>query len=389
MKKIVNSSKDTNLSRRDFIKVAGVFAGSAALAACAPQVTVTSEVTVTLTPTLTPIPTSSSALPPEIQEKFADSKVFRLEADGTVTVLPQEEGGEAKKVKGLLINQDGSATVSYQGENKEHQGEIYNITGDEFANSLKIDKTITFKDADGVLWTFDPTKSEVLFPEITQEMSLPNEFPQLDAEGLDYALTSPEFDQKIFELQEKGRFIEPTGQEIPIEPGDLDFHYYFKGGQLPAFSINNDKFDSKEQVPVQVVAIYNFDYDGFQGNLLIERWADKSGNPKFRKVIFPFTNKLDGVPKKLLAESINLGYNTPDRFPVGTIIQNNEGLENYVKNFDTQNPDAFKQFYNTYKDLFEKYHNLYENLNVTGIFDNDNGIPVIIASGLKTNTTGK
>jgi len=66
MKKSVNSSKsaskNTNLSRRDFIKVAGIVTGSAALAACAPQLTATStpvEATATFspTPTDTPMPT--------------------------------------------------------------------------------------------------------------------------------------------------------------------------------------------------------------------------------------------------------------------------------------------------------------------------------------------
>lgn len=387
MKKSKHTPKDTTLSRRDFIKVAGVFAGSAVLAACTPQGTSpTTPPPSTPTQIPEPSPASEPQFATEVQAKFVGTD-FTLNANGEIEVKDTEAENGKTVVKGIKVNQDGSAVVSYQGENKDHQNKTYKIKGEAFIKNLTAkDGIITFTDEDGVLWTYDHAKSRVLFPELTREMNLPDEFPDID---LGWALTAPEFDQRIFDLQEKGRFVELTGEEIPIEPGDLDFHEYSGGGNMLAFTINYDKFDSKGQVPVQIVAIYKFDYNGFQGHLLIERWTDKSGNPKFRKVVAPNKSKFEETPKELLAQSVDLGYGDPDRFPVGRIIQNDLGLDRFANDYDIKNPESFKDFYKKYQDLFERYHNIYKSLNETGELDNTNGIPIVIAHGFKTNVTGK
>lgn len=324
-----------------------------------------------------------SQLPAEVQKKFEGTN-FKLNTDGTVTY--NKEGEEQVKVDGLKINNDGSIVVEYKGQNPDYIGKTYNIKSAEFTKNLSAKNgNLSFTDNDGVIWTYDSTKN-ILLPEITRNMELPDEFPDID---LDYALTNPEFDNKILNLQKRGRFIESTGEEIPLQPGDLVVNYNSRLAKTDGFELSfeindeaDDKFDSKNNIPVQIVAIYDFKTpDGLEGNLLIERWTDTSGDFKFRKVIEPKRTTPD-IPKQLLALSTELGYNTNMRFPSGRLIFNDHGLNLYTSRNSLSQPQAFIDMYTKHRDLFEKYHYVYEQLNRTGIFDNSKGIPIVIANGL-------
>lgn len=117
MKKSVNSatntSKDANLSRRDFIKVAGVIVGSAALAACTPQVTAT-PTPVEATAAFSPLPADTSIPTPTVDAILAsmtegDKRIWDAmpesmpDVEGSYRVFDRERGFLYKDKDGKVV----------------------------------------------------------------------------------------------------------------------------------------------------------------------------------------------------------------------------------------------------------------------------------------------
>lgn len=108
-----NTPKDSTLSRRDFIKVAGVFAGSVALAACEPQLTAT-PIPMEATATFSPIPTDALIPTPTVDAMLVnmaegdkliwDSMPESMpDVDGSYRVFDRERGFVYKDKDGKVV----------------------------------------------------------------------------------------------------------------------------------------------------------------------------------------------------------------------------------------------------------------------------------------------
>lgn len=321
----------------------------------------------------------------ELLKKF-DGTGFTLSPNGEIKIKNANTEDD-KVIAGIKIKPDGSATIEYQGKNKDYIGKVYDIDAENFIKNFKIeDECIVFTDNDDVTWTYDKSK-DVMFQEITRDMEHPEEFPIID---LGWALTSPEFFKKIKDFDSKNRLSKKNGEEKPLEPGDLIIDYGSRvaknSGLTYAFDLSDNasvKYSHKDNVPFQIVAIYNFKTsEGLEGNLIVERVTDLSDESKFRLVIEPSRKSFEDLPKQLLAMSGQIGY-ANGTFPCGYLILSDKGLDFYANNTDLSQPDAFKTMYKKHEKLFREGHNVYEALNKNGHFDNTNGFSVVIAGGRK------
>lgn len=386
MKKSRNSSKNTpkdaNLSRRDFIKVAGVFAGSAALAACTPQGSrPTTPPPSTPTQIPEPSPTSEPQFPVEIQAKLAGTN-FTLNANGEIEVKDTESENGKTVIKGIKVNQDGSAEVSYQGKNPEVNNEKYTIPSSDFAKNWTVTEKgiLTVIDKDGVIWSLDPT-TKSLFPETTKKLDLNKPNREIPME----TMFNGDLMSHFLAIENKARTCSPTGNEVPLLPNEIillndDSH---DGIFLP-FKLDPAKGPSgvkrqkreKNEMPVQIAAIYDFtdNNTGLKGQVIIERWSNNDGSLSYRMAISPERN----TPLALFLTEV--GYLTNNRFPSGLILSNTDGLTYFSNNANLKNPEIFMNTMAGHlKDLDPG--GTYKTLKETGIFSNENGVPIVITGG--------
>jgi|GEM_PF-4211648 len=382
MKKSKNTPKDTNLSRRDFIKVAGVFAGSAALAACTPQGTSpTAPAISTPTQIPEPSPTSEPQFPVEIQAKFVGTD-FTLNTNGEIEVKDVEAENGKTVVKGIKVNQDGSAVVSYQSSVSETNKEEYLIPDTDFVENLAVTEKglLTVIDKDGVVWTFDQ-KTKTLFPETTKELDLNK--PNKEVSML--TIFNGDLMSHFFLIENSERTCHPTGNEVPLLPNEvIPLNDEHNNGLYLAFKLDPTKGPSgvkrqkreKGEMPVQIAAIYDFidDNTGLKGQVIIERWSNNSGMLSYRMAVSPERN----TPLALFITEV--GYLTNNRFPSGVILSNEKGITYFGNNANLENPEGFIQVMTDYLGHLEP-GNTYKILKETGNLPNENGVPIVIMGG--------
>jgi hypothetical protein len=334
--------KDSNLSRRDFIKVAGVFAGSVALAACAPQVTATPEATFTLPPTNTPVPTSTPQ--PEIPEAYYEISGKLKDSDYQINekgqIMQRGKKGEFEIVEGIEVNQKGEVTLTYIGTNKDYKDKVYQIEKQTFIDSLTvIENGLTFKDEDGMSWSHDSVSKKWL-PEVNRDMLYPNEFAYVE---FGY-LQTPEFKKHIDSLIEKNKFRKFNDKAIALKAGEIEPNYDrdLTDGIRPFFTVKREfwsRYNSKEKMPVQIGTIYRSHHiDGSPIYVIIGLWKDASDQPKPIAVIKPDWRKIDGNERGLLASITFLGFETHERIATCAYYNEDQVLES-MTNQGFKSPD--------------------------------------------------
>lgn len=124
------------------------------LVSCTSQVPAT--LTATTSPTETPIPTPT--LYPQfavLQNQFSQSKIYTLNNEGKIEILIGNGGG-VKFIEEIHVAPDGTAIVTYEGQEYESD-----------PNTIEIkEQIITFKDFEGRTWVWD---GEKLLKTFTQE----------------------------------------------------------------------------------------------------------------------------------------------------------------------------------------------------------------------------
>lgn len=317
----------------------------------------------------------------EVLNKFKGSTTFELGNDGKVYLKPQQEGEEKTEIKGLVVNQDGSAVVSYHGKNPEINNEIYTIPSSDFAKNLTItgEGLLTVIDKDGVVWTFDK-KNKILFPETTKELDLNKPNKEVPMHTIfDGSLMS-----RFLSIEASERTCRPTGKEVPLLPNEIillgDDN---SDGIIIPFKLDPAKGPSgikrqkreRDEMPVQIAAIYDFkdDTTGLKGQVIIERWSNNDGSLSYRMAINPERT----IP--LLQIISNLGYLTNDRFPTGIIITKEKGVDNYINSPYSvlQDTEAFRESMLLNLDKIEP-SNTFETLKNTGNLPNSNSFPIIL-----------
>lgn len=315
----------------------------------------------------------------EVLNKFKGSTTFELGNDGKVYLKPQQEGEEKTEIKGLVVNQDGSAVVSYHGKNPEINNEIYTIPSSDFAKNLTItgEGLLTVIDKDGVVWTFDQ-KTKTLFPETTKELDLnkPNiEVPM-------HTIFDGSLMSRFLSIEASERTCRPTGKEVPLLPNEIillgDDN---SDGIIIPFKLDPAKGPSgikrqkreRDEMPVQIAAIYDFkdDTTGLKGQVIIERWSNNDRSLSYRMAINPERNR------PLTNFITDVGYLNNNRFPSGFILADVNGLENFSKNSNLKDPQLFIQSMTSYLEYLEP-GNTYKTLKETGNLSNENGIPIVI-----------